>query len=391
MLTHNLRHDNGMGVFSEHVRKGLEKEFGEAVALTTVGSGLPFEQPILYPNKVKLIAALPRIRRIVKGCDVVHAMDAFPYGVVAALAAYGLRKKMILTAVGTGSVQLLYHRKFPDTAFAEWSYRQAAAITAISRFTRDAIIRKVSGLHIEVINPGIDYEAFAPSAGQAEDAERYLAVHGSTGQTYAVGDLRPYILSVGTIRWRKGYKVSLRAFARVREQFPQLKYVIVGKRHAEKFYQELLRIIRELGMSESVVFLDQVDSFDAMCALYRNAELFCLLPQTFGHDMEGFGIVFLEAAAAGLPVVGSKGSGIEDAVEDGVNGFLVDCRDERGFTDKIMTILGDRRLRENMNKASLAWARNAGWEKRNAEYAALYRNLSGTDVATRKERGKPNH
>lgn len=378
MLTHNLKDDNGNGVLSLHVFRGLHNGLGaEVMALTTVGSGVPFEKSILYPNKLKLIAALPRIRRIIKDCDVVHALDAYPYGIVAGLAAYGLKKKIIVTAVGTGSIQLLYHHHWPGTQLVKWSYRQAARITAISRFTRDSILRQMPELRIDVINPGVHYEAFAVKGGEEKDADARITVRGSTGENYGVDDLRPYILSVGSIRWRKGYKVSLKAFALIHEQFPELKYVIVGKRYAEKYYEELLRIIRELHLEQSVVILDRVDTFEALRALYRNAELFCLLSQNFGHDVEGFGIVFLEAAAAGLPVVGSIENGIEDAVEDGINGFLVNCRDEKGFADKIMAIVGDRRLHAEMGKASLARAKVSSWDRRNAQYQELYRKLLG--------------
>lgn len=378
MLTHNLKDDNGNGVLSMHVLQGLQKGLGaEVVALTTVGSGASFEKPILYPSKLKLIVALPRIRHIMKGCDVVHALDAYPYGIVAALAAYGLKKKIIVTAVGTGSIQLLYHHHWPGTQLVKWSYKQAARITAISRFTRDSILRQMPELHIDVINPGVHYEAFAVRSGEEKDADARITVQGSTGTNYGVGDLCPYILSVGSIRWRKGYKVSLKAFAFVHEKFPELKYVIVGKRYAEKYYEELMRIIRELHLERSVVILDRVDTIEMLRALYRNAELFCLLSQNFGHDVEGFGIVFLEAAAAGLPVVGSIENGIEDAVEDGINGFLVNCRDEKGFADKIMAILGDRRLRAEMSKESLARAKVSGWDRRDAQYAELYRAMLG--------------
>lgn len=378
MLTHNLKSDNGNGVLSDRVRKGLQKELGvEVTVLTTIGSGLPFEKAILSPNKLKLIGALPRIRRIIKNCDAIHALDAYPYGILAALAAYGLGKKLIVTAVGTGSIQLLYHRRFPGTQLVKWVYRRAAAVTAISRFTKDAILRHMPELRIEVINPGVDYEKFLIKSDEEKDADACMLVQGSTGQTYAVGDLRPYVLSVGSIRWRKGYKLSLKSFARIHDKFPQLKYVIVGKRYAEKYYEELLRIVRELHLETAVVFLDQVDAFESLRALYRNAELFCLLSQNFGHDVEGFGIVFLEAAAAGLPVVGSMENGVEDAVEDGKNGFLVNCRDEEDFADKIMAVLGSPKLRSEMGRASLTWARVSSWDKKIGEYCELYRKLFG--------------
>lgn len=376
VLTHNLKNDNGAGVFSRHLVQGLREVLGaEVVVLTTEGSGLAFEQPILYPNWLKLLVALPRVRQIVKTCDAVHALDAYPYGILAALAAYGLKKKMIITAVGTGSVQPLYHRSWPFARFTKWSYGQAAATTAISRFTRDLILARVPNLAITVINPGVDYETFSNARGEHQSADAKIAVQDTAGRSCVLGALQPYLLSVGSIRWRKGYKQSIRAFARVHREFPELRYVIVGRREREKYYQELLAIARDQGVASSVIFLDKVDSAETLRALYRSAGLFCLMSQNFGHDVEGFGIVFLEAAAAGLPVVGSRGSGAEDAVSEGTNGFLVDCKDEEGSAQAMLKILKDERLRGRMGKASLAWAKESSWDKRIAEYAALYKNL----------------
>jgi len=158
-----MKGDNGAGVFSNRLAKGLEQGFGASVhALTTVGNGLSHEKSLLYPNKLKLLLSLARIRAAIKTCDVVHALDAYPYGIIAVIASFGLRKKIILTAVGTGSVQWLYHRHWLKTRLLTWSYRSAVEVTAISRYTRDLILKKLPDLRITVINHGVDYEKFAP-------------------------------------------------------------------------------------------------------------------------------------------------------------------------------------------------------------------------------------
>lgn len=372
LLTHNLKEDNGGGVFARHLVEGFKKEWGaEVVVLTTVDSGFPSEKPILSPNTLKLLRVLPRIRRMIKECDIVHALDAYPYGVIATLAAWGLKKKIILTAVGTGSIQLLYHPQWLFTRLVVWSYKQANAITAISRFTRNLILEYLPNLQVKVITPGVEYEKF-----DGIKTNTNTIVRDSRGKEHALHDLRPYLLSVGSIRWRKGYKRSIKAFARVHEEFPDMNYVIVGKRYSEKYYQELLRIIRDLNLEKSVIFLEEVNAFDTLRALYEHAELFCLLSQTFGHDVEGFGIVFLEAAAAGLPVVGSKGNGIEDAVHVDKNGFLVDWQDkENELAEKIIMILRDKDLSLRMSKESLEWVKAFGWDKKIDEYGKLYRTL----------------
>ncbi len=375
VLTHNLKDDNGGGVFSRRLVEGLQKELGaEVVALTAVGNNLPFEQPILYPNKLKLITALPRIRRIIKKCDVVHALDAYPYGIVAATATRGLNKKIILTAVGTGSIHALYNYSWPMTSLVRWSYGQASAVTAISRFTRDVILARLPNLAITVINPGIDPH-------EATVASREHVVTDSLGHHHALRDLSPYIVSVGALRWRKGYHLSIRAFAKVVKEFPKLKYIIVGKQYGRRYYHKMQYHIRRLGLEGKVFICDSIDRRDDLTAIYEGAELFCLFPLAEGYDVEGFGIVFLEAAAAGLPIVTARNGGVEDAVREGENAFIADAtgvsayndpnlRDP--FSDAVQRILRDRGLKKRMSEASRAFAQESFWDKRMQEYKAMY-------------------
>ncbi len=357
-LTHNLRHDNGAGVFSRRLIAGVKKSLNcEVVALTTIPSGDDFEKPIIYPGKRRLLMSLFAIRRVLKDCDVIHALDGYPYGVVAVLASLGLKKKIIITAVGTGSINPLYRPFY--SRLLKYSYRKANRVTAISRFTKNEILKRVPNLDIEVINHGVDFK-------------KYQAVSGSE----KFSKYQPYILSVGSLRWRKGYHLSIPAFAKVSEAFPDLKYLIVGKRYAKDYYDRLNGLIGEYNLKDKVILLDSVDKFEDLVAAYRGAELFCLLSQNIRHDVEGFGLVFLEAAAAGLPVVGSKGGGVEDAVLEGENGLLVPETSQEDFAGAIIKILRDRAMMERMSAASLRLANSFDWSGQISKYIDLYRELS---------------
>lgn len=357
-LTHNLRQDNGIGILSRRLIEGLHNAFGtEVIALTTVEAGEPYERPILHPNKLRLLGRIPEIRRTLRGCDVIHSLDVFPYGLIAALALLGLEKKMIITAIGSGSILLLYRPIF--ASLLGWTYRRADRVSAISAFTRDEILRKIPGLSIAVINPGVDADLFSGTGGAHYDASRF----------------KPYILGVGQLRWRKGYHLSIPAFAKVKEAFPELHYVIVGKKFTDIYHRRLAALVRELGLEDSVHILEDVDTREKLIDIYRGAELFCLFSQNMGHDVEGFGLVFLEAAAAGLPVVGSKNCGVDDAVRDGENGILVAGRSPDDFAEAILSILRDPEKKKVMSKSSLAFAHSITWERQIARYALLYREL----------------
>ena len=357
-LTHNLKQDNGAGVFSLRLIRGIREGLKCDVAvLTSVPSGQPFEKPILYPQKSQLVRQWRTIRSMMKACDVIHALDAFPYGIIAVLLSRGLGKKVIITAAGSGAIIPLYQWQYGF--FLAFAYRHADRMTAISTFTRDEILKKIPNLAITVINHGVDMEKFERADGLQYPMKRY----------------QPYIVSVGQLRWRKGYHFSIKSFAKVAKEFPDLRYVIVGKKYKDDYYQRLKNLIVEFHLEDRVHILEDVHTDEQLADVYTQAEFFCLFSQNVNHDVEGFGLVFLEAAAAGLPVVGAKNCGVDDAVVEGKNGLLVNTRDPQDFANALLTILRDRELQKKMRAESLAFAKECTWEKRIGEYIQLYKKL----------------
>ncbi len=377
-LTHNLKQDNGAGVFSLCLINGLKENYGV--------------EPTVFIHPISFF----KLWRAIKKCDIVHALDVWPYAVLGYLASRGLRKKFIITAVGSGALLPLYDWR--HVWITKRAYRAADKVTAVSNFTKQEILKKVPGLEIKVITHGVDFEKFQKTNQlRANESFRFSHSPGALAQGGAaalfpinrgtmpaprakpaqqlIGSLRPYILSVGTIRWRKGYHRSIPAFAKVSVQFPDLKYIIVGKRFKDDYDARLKKMIGDLKLEDKIIIFDHLDNGDSLVKLYQNAELFCLMSQTANRDLEGFGLVFLEAAAAGLPVVGTNGSGTEDAVMHGKNGFLVDPLDIDGFANAIVGILKDPNTKTHMSKVSLEFAKNSTWEKRIREYATLYKNL----------------
>ena len=362
-LTHNLGQDNGAGVFSRRLVAGIRDALGaEVVVLTSVPSGEPYEQSLLAPNKLRLAARIFQIRAVLRGCDVVHALDAFPYGLIGAIASFALGKPLIITAIGSGSILPFYQRRF--ALGVRWAYRCADRIVAISVYTRDEILKKMPDLNIAIINPGVDADELSPRSPTSRD-----------GAGSATPPYRPYILSVGQLRWRKGYHFSIRAFAKVVTFFPELHYVIVGKRYKDDYYLRLQNLVKELNLVGKVHIIEHADTRVALADWYRGAELFCLFSQNIKHDVEGFGLVFLEAAAAGLAVVGSKNCGVDDAVRDGINGILVSSRDPDDFADAVIAILKDPMKKKAMAVASRVFAREMTWDRHATQYAARYRGM----------------
>lgn len=325
----------------------------ENVILTTSASGYVGELPILFPNLPRLFFSLLRIRREFKKCDIIHALDGFPYGVIAALASFGLGKKLIITAIGTGAIQALRHPL--RGRLLHWAYRRADAVVAISDYTKHEILSRLPDLHITVINHAVD-------AGDFEKEEVLTREEEATIQK-----LKPYVLSVGGWKNRKGFEYSFAAFASMVAQFSELKHAVVGigsKPH----------LAGPLGISDKVFYFKGI-RWPFLKAIYKNAELFMLLPYNDRGDVEGFGFVFLEAAAAGLPVIGTRDSGAEDAVLDAKNGFLVEPKNAIAAAEAAIKILKNRDMQRKFRAASLEFAKEMNWVRVVEEYSTLHKKL----------------
>jgi len=183
-------------------------------------------------------------------------------------------------------------------------------------------------------------------------------------------------VSVGAIKRRKGYHVSLRAFARVAREMPDLMYVIVGNpAQSPGYFRELELIMEECAIRDRVVFLHGL-SFDELRAVYNGARLFVLLSNNDNGDVEGFGLAFLEAAAMELPVIGSAGTGAEDAIWNGHNGFAVtDPSDDSDVAEKMKVILADESANTRMSRASHEFVSGMTWNNQIQKYKALYSKI----------------
>ncbi len=359
-LTHNLIQDNGLGVFSLRVINGITNVLHcDAIILTTKPSGDIRERAILYPDRLRLWMAIPAIRRAIKECDVVHCLDAFPYGFLAAIASLGLKKKIIITGLGTAAIGPLYKPIF--SSMLRYAYRRADIVTTVSVFMKKEIQKKMPDLDVRIISMGVDMRDFAHQTG----GDIY----------YDMSAYKPYILGVGAVRWRKGYHFTIRSFAAALKEFPDLHYVIAGRRYSQAYHERLEKLIDDLNLRGRVHILEDVNTREELNDVYHGAELFCLFSQNVNHDVEGFGLVFLEAAAAGLAIVGSKNCGIDDAVEDGKNGILVAGRDPDDVADAIKKILRNKELKKRMQEHSLQFAAACTWEKKIGEYIDIYRGI----------------
>ncbi|MCZ6598264.1 MAG: glycosyltransferase, partial [Planctomycetota bacterium] len=181
-----------------------------------------------------------------------------------------------------------------------------------------------------------------------------------------------YTLTVAELKERKGHHLGLAGWMRVAREMPELHHYVVGRMADHDYVRSLMIPIEEVGLADRVHFLGTVDE-DEKIDLLQHATVFLHTP-IVGSDggFEGFGIVYLEAAACGRPAVGTLHCGAEDAIADGETGFLVE-HDPGAVADALRRLLGDEALRERMGRAGRRRAEKMDWDGNAEEVLALYR------------------
>lgn len=354
-ITHDIKKNTGAGVFPRELARAVKELRPDWTVhfLASEDSGTGEENYIFSINKKDIWKNFFKIRKVLKQYDLIHSLDSFPYGVVAVLGTLGLNKKVFITAVGSGAIFVV--GQWFRNLWLRWSYLRADKVFAVSSYIARQIRKKISKVEIIVINHG---------PGQKFSGEQ--------PKNFYVP--RPYILTNGYLKKRKGYEYSIRAFSECLKKRPELNYVIVGKVRDKDYQEKLFSLVEDLGLKEKVFFYSDYLTSVELGFIYSQAELFLLMPQETPSDVEGFGLVYLEAALHGLPVVGSKDSAAEDAVLDGKNGLLVKSDDISAISEAVLKILNDKELAKKFSEESKKFATLMTWEKAAREYIKYYEN-----------------
>jgi phosphatidylinositol alpha-1,6-mannosyltransferase len=199
------------------------------------------------------------------------------------------------------------------------------------------------------IAPGIDVEHFKPS----QESRKMRADLGI--------EEKKVIVSVGRLVHRKGQDRLIQALPKIQKEIPNVHLLLVGQGPYQK---NLEKIAKDLEVTDLVSFVGRVQSVDLpkyICA----GDLFAMPSRSrlAGLEVEGLGIVYLEASACGLPVLAGNSGGAPDAVVDGVTGFCVNGNDVAEIATKAIEILADATLAKKMGKQGRVWVeQNWRWE-----------------------------
>ncbi len=235
--------------------------------------------------------------------------------------------------------------------------RAADGIIVVSRFTEAAVLAMLgaeASRKVRLIENGVDAARFLPGARRPDLVARF----GLDGCFVFV--------SVCRLLEKKGIDQALRAFAAMADD--SCRFVVVGTGP----YEAALRTLaNELGITDRVAFAGQVAEAD-LADCYRLGDVFVMPNRALGNgDTEGFGLVFLEANGCGLPVIAGRDGGSTDAVQDGVNGLVVDGNSVAAIAAAMRRLRDDGDLRARLRLGGLAMAGQAGWEEKARAFLAF--------------------
>jgi phosphatidylinositol alpha-1,6-mannosyltransferase len=323
----------------------------------------PFEV-VRHPTSLMLPvpAVARRAAEIVRarGCDTVWFGAAAPLGLLApALRRAGVQRVVAQThGHEVGWAQLPAARQMLQRIA-----RGADVVTYLGEYTRRRLAAAVDGLtDLQRLPPGVDTDVFSPDVDGTEVRARL-----------GLGD-RPVVVCVSRLVPRKGQDVLIRALPEIRRRVPGAALLLVsGGPDAPR----LQRLAVQTGVADDVVFTGSVEWAD-LPGYYAAGDVFAMPCRTRrrGLDVEGLGIVYLEASATGLPVVAGDSGGAPDAVREGETGYVVNGRSVTDVADRVATLLADRELAAKMGAAGRAWVEEEWrWDTLAARMGHL---LSGT-------------
>lgn len=233
-------------------------------------------------------------------------------------------------------------------------------ITYVSRYTRGRFAAAFGPrASLEYLPSGVDTTRFRPDpAARAELRDRYQ-----------LGE-RPTVVCVSRLVPRKGQDILIKAWPQIVGRVPGAALVIVG---SGPYEESLHRMADESGARAGIVFTGAVPTAE-LPSHYAMADVFAMPCRTRGAglDVEGLGIVFLEASAAGVPVVAGDSGGAPETVIDGETGRVVDGRDARELVDVVTGLLADPDTARRMGQAGRDWVgRDWNWDTLTARLSGL--------------------
>ncbi|MDO8669444.1 MAG: glycosyltransferase family 4 protein [Candidatus Buchananbacteria bacterium] len=353
----------GVATYSFQLPYFFKKIHSEAeVEVFVFGSGIRPENAgdlkiDLLPQK-SIFSLAVNIFKIIKNgnFDAVHTTTFFPVGFFVALFAKLFKVKSCLTVYGTEVVTT--SGSLITKIVQSFTLRLIDKILAFSSSTKNLMLKrhKMAENKVKVIYPGIS---------QLELSRSY-----DVREKFNIQPDDFVVLFVGRLVERKGALDLIKAIGQLPDN--NIKLILVGGGDR----QELENYVKENNLSSSIIFAGAVKR-EEILNYYKSAQVFSM-PSFFdakNDDVEGLGIVYLEAQISGLPVLGTSSGGIPEAIGANKSGFVVEPRDISALSNKIKLLKTDKDLYEKMSQRAVDFvSRNFSWQKNIESHFNIYQN-----------------
>ena len=265
--------------------------------------------------------------------EAVHAGRVLPEGLVAWLVARISRIPVVIYAHGEEITTWRQPGKFKVMRFV---YCHADKVVANSEFTREQLLKLgVMPERIVIINPGVDTDRYRPGL-PCEDLRAAIGL--VSGQKL--------ILSVGRLSRRKGFDMVIRSLPELLKQGLDVQYALIGIGEDRDY---LLDLAREQGVAERVHMLGHVAP-DDLPRWYNACDVFAMPNREINGDTEGFGMVFLEAAACAKPAIAGMAGGTGSAVVEDGTGYRIVADRMENVSGVLLRILGNEAVAERLGR-----------------------------------------
>jgi phosphatidylinositol alpha-1,6-mannosyltransferase len=338
------------------------RPFGQTIVYTSAQSGSEaYDQAwkrnfgvTVIRDRAKILLPTPRVARnlsrIIKESNIQVAAfgAAAPLGLLSAsMKKAGIRKTVALTH----GHEVWWAKVFPFTLAMRRIGSSIDWLTFLGEFTQHAIARalsKTAAQQMVKIAPGIDVDHFCPQDATALRKELML-------------ENKRVIVSVGRLVHRKGQDHLIQALPEILKSVPNAHILMVGQ---GPYLSHLQKLVVRYNLMDHVSFIGRIQYAQLpqyICA----GDIFAMPSRSrfFGLEVEGLGIVYLEASACGLPVIAGSSGGAPDAVLDGVTGFVVDGENDQQIANAAIKLLNDIDAAKTMGLAGREWIiQNWRWD-----------------------------
>jgi phosphatidylinositol alpha-1,6-mannosyltransferase len=315
-------------------------------------------------DQSKILLPSWRVTRAAKKIVAAKNINVVVFGAAAPLALMSpsLRKSGVKKIIAlTHGHEVWWAKIFPFRLAIKRIGKNVDHLTYLGEFTRQAIskpLTRKSATEMVKIAPGIDTAHFIPQPDAMQKREEL-----------GLQD-KKIIISVGRLVHRKGQDNLIQAMPAVLKKMPNAHLLLVGE---GPYRKHLEKLVMKSSLEQNVTFAGRI-MYDRLPSYLSAADLFAMPSRSrfFGLEVEGLGIVYLEASACGIPVVAGNSGGAPDAVLEGVTGLCVDGTNIEQITAAIVEICSDAERASHMGAAGRNWIVNQWrWDIWSKEFNAL--------------------